>query len=332
MPTPCRRPSRRADSVLLTREDAIATALITHPACLRHDPGDYHPECPDRLRAVLRALEHESFADLLREAAPEATIAQLSRAHPTNYVEAILAIRPEDEEHVALDGDTVMSAGSADAALRAAGGAVAGVDAVMEGWARAAFVAVRPPGHHAEPSRPCGFCLFNNVAVAAQHARARWGLTRIAVVDFDVHHGNGTQAMFADDPNLFYASSHQWPCYPGTGHPSERGVADNIVNVTLTPGSGSVAFRQGWEGTALPALDRFAPDLLIISAGFDAHRADPLANLQLDERDYAWITTELMAIASRHSDRRIVSVLEGGYDLTALAASAATHVRTLMQG
>jgi acetoin utilization deacetylase AcuC-like enzyme len=306
--------------------------LITHPACLGHNPGDYHPECPDRLRAVLRALEQERFADLLREAAPRATIAQLARAHPADYVEAILAIRPEDDETVALDADTVMSAGSAEAALRAAGGAIAGVDAVMEGWARNVFVAVRPPGHHAEPARPCGFCLFNNVAVAAQHARAQWGLARIAVVDFDVHHGNGTQAMFEADPALFYASSHQFPCFPGTGRPSEHGVAGNIVNVALAPDSDSVAFRRGWEGTILPALDAFAPELLLVSAGFDAHRADPLANLKLDERDFAWVTTELLGIAARHAGGRLVSVLEGGYDLDALAASAAVHVRTLMHG
>lgn len=315
-----------------SQEAAIATALITHPACLGHDPGDYHPECPDRLRAVLRALEQESFADLLREAAPQATPAQLGRAHPAHYVEAILSIRPKEDEHVALDADTVMSAGSAEAALRAAGGAIAGVDAVMEGWANTAFVAVRPPGHHAEAARPCGFCLFNNVAVAAHHARTHWGLKRVAVVDFDVHHGNGTQALFEADPDLFYASSHQWPCYPGTGRPSEHGVANNIVNVTLAPGAGSVAFRQGWETAILPALDAFAPQLLLISAGFDAHRADPLANLLLDERDYGWITTELSGIAARHAAGRIVSVLEGGYDLDALAASVAVHVRTLMHG
>jgi acetoin utilization deacetylase AcuC-like enzyme len=309
----------------------ISTALITHPACLGHDPGEHHPECPDRLRAVLRALEQESFADLLREAAPEATVEQLTRCHPQNYVEAILSVRPTEDERIALDADTMMSAGSADAALRAAGGAVAGVDAVMEGWARTAFVAVRPPGHHAEPARPCGFCLFNNAAMAAHHARARWGLRRVAVVDFDVHHGNGTQAIFADDAELFYASSHQWPCYPGTGHPSEQGVAGNIVNVTLSPGSGSPAFRRGWEATILPALDAFAPELLVISAGFDAHRADPLANLLLDERDFAWLTTELMTIAARHTNGRVVSVLEGGYDLDALAASVAVHVRGLMQ-
>jgi acetoin utilization deacetylase AcuC-like enzyme len=215
--------------------------------------------------------------------------------------------------------------------LRAAGGAVAAVDAVMEGWARAAFAAVRPPGHHAEPARPMGFCLFNNAAVAAAHARSRWGIERVAVVDFDVHHGNGTQAMFAADPGLFYASSHQHPCYPGTGAASERGSANNIVNAPLQPGSDGAAFRSAWSNIILPELDRFAPGLLIVSAGFDAHKSDPLAQLRLETADYAWITQELTRVAAMHCGGRIVSVLEGGYDLTALAASAATHVRCLMQ-
>jgi acetoin utilization deacetylase AcuC-like enzyme len=310
----------------------MATALFTHPACLQHDNGPYHPECPDRLRAVLRLLEAEEFSGLLREQAPLATVEQLARAHPRDYIEAILAIRPEPGETVQLDADTAMNAGSADAARRAAGGAVAAVDAVMEGWARAAFAAVRPPGHHAEPSQAMGFCLFNNAAVAAQHARARWGLGRVAVVDFDVHHGNGTQAMFAADPNLFYASSHQYPCYPGTGHPSEHGVAGNIVNVPIAPGSGSEAFRAAWSDVILPALDGFAPDLLIVSAGFDGHKADPLAQLRLETGDYTWITRELAALADRHTGGRIVSVMEGGYDLTALAISVAAHVRALMRG
>jgi acetoin utilization deacetylase AcuC-like enzyme len=224
-----------------------------------------------------------------------------------------------------------MSAGSAEAALHAAGAAVAGVDAVMEGWASAAFAAVRPPGHHAEPSRPMGFCLFNNAAVAALHARARWGVQRVAVVDFDVHHGNGTQAMFAADPDLFYASSHQHPCYPGTGEAYERGTANNIINVPLRPGSDSAAFRTAWSDTILPELDRFAPGLLIVSAGFDAHKADPLAQLRVETADYGWITQELLRIASAHCGGRLVSVLEGGYDLEALAASAAAHMRALMQ-
>ncbi len=309
----------------------MPTALITHPACLLHDNGEYHPECPDRLRAVLGALETEEFADLLRESAPHATTEQLTRVHPANYVEAILSIRPAEDEPVQLDADTSMSAGSAEAALRAAGAAVAAVDAVMEGWARTAFAAVRPPGHHAEPARPMGFCLFNNAAVAALHARAQWGVQRVAVVDFDVHHGNGTQAMFAADKDLFYASSHQSPCYPGTGDAWERGAANNIVNAPLRPGSDSTAFRAAWSDTILPELDRFAPGLLIVSAGFDAHKADPLAQLRLETADFAWITQELLRIAALHCDGRLVSVLEGGYDLNALAASAATHVRALMQ-
>ncbi|HEY1933606.1 MAG TPA: histone deacetylase family protein [Acetobacteraceae bacterium] len=309
----------------------MPTALITHPACLEHEPGPYHPECPPRLSAVLAALEAPAFADLLREAAPEATVQQLQRVHPANYVEAILAIRPDYGETVQIDGDTAMSAGSADAALRAAGAAVKGVDAVMEGWARSAFAAVRPPGHHAEPSRPMGFCLFNNAAVAALHARVQWGVQRVAVVDFDVHHGNGTQAMFEKDPDLFYASSHQSPCYPGTGDVWERGVANNVINVPLRPGDGSAAFRAAWGNDILPELDRFAPGLLIISAGFDAHKADPLAQLRLETTDFAWITDELVRLAERHCDGRVVSVLEGGYDLDALAASAAVHVRGLMR-
>ena len=308
----------------------MSTALFTHPACLEHDPGEWHPECPARLRAVLAALEGEAFAPLLREVAPAATREQLLLAHPAGYIDAILAIRPEAGETIALDADTIMSAGSAQAALHAAGGAMAGVDAVMAGWARTAFVAVRPPGHHAEPARPMGFCLFNNVAVAAKWARERWGLRRIAVVDFDVHHGNGTQAIFGPDADHFYASSHQSPCYPGTGEAWEHGVADNVVNAPLVPGADSAAFRAAWSGTILPALDAFAPELLLVSAGFDGHKADPLAQLRLETADFAWITAALLAVAERHGGGRMVSVLEGGYDLTALAAAAAAHVRVMM--
>ena len=237
----------------------MPTALITHPACLRHDGGPYHPECPDRLRAVLAALEAEEFADLLRKSAPHATVEQLTRVHPANYVEAIIGIRPEEGDLVQLDADTAMSAGSAEAALRAAGAAVAAVDAVMEGWASTAFAAVRPPGHHAEPARPMGFCLFNNAAVAALHARARWGAQRVAVVDFDVHHGNGTQAMFAADGDLFYASSHQHPCYPGTGEASERGSANNIVNAPLQAGRGRRGISRCLVGHDPAATRSFRP-------------------------------------------------------------------------
>ena len=308
----------------------MTVALITHPACLGHDTGPWHPECADRLRFVLRALESEEFLPLLREEAPRATVAQLALVHPQLYIESILAIRPEEGESVPLDGDTVMSAGSAEAALRAAGGAVHAVDAVMEGWARRAFAAVRPPGHHAERNQAMGFCFFSNAAVAARHAQARWGLARVAVVDFDVHHGNGTQDVFYADPTLFYGSSHQFPCYPGTGSQVERGIADNVVNAPLPPGATGAAFRAAWADTVLPALDRFAPDLLIVSAGFDAHKADPLAQLRLETADFGWITEQLLEIAARHCSGRLVSVLEGGYDLDALAASVALHVRTLM--
>jgi acetoin utilization deacetylase AcuC-like enzyme len=309
----------------------MTVALITHPACLEHDTGPWHPERPDRLRRVLQALEHPHFSTLLRDLAPLATEEQLLRVHPPEYVRGILSVSPEPGQRVALDADTIMSTGSREAALRAAGGAVMAVDAVMEGWAKQVFVAARPPGHHAERDRPMGFCLFANAAIAARHAQARWGLSRVAVVDFDVHHGNGTQDIFQADPTLFYASSHQYPCYPGTGSAEERGVG-NIVNAPLPPGSGSAAFREAWEVLILPALEAFQPELLVISAGFDAHKADPLAQLRLEASDFAWLTGELMRLARAQCQGRVVSLLEGGYDLDALAESAAAHVRALMDG
>jgi acetoin utilization deacetylase AcuC-like enzyme len=307
----------------------VSVLLLTHRACLRHDTGDGHPERADRLRAVLAALEAEQFAGLLRDEAPEATEEQLCRVHPPRYVEAILGIRPRPDEMVALDADTVMSHGSAEAALRAAGAAVAAVDAVCGGQVRRAFCATRPPGHHAEPARPMGFCLFANAAVAARHAQAAHGVERVAVLDFDVHHGNGTQACFEQDASLFFGSSHQSPCYPGTGEAHETGVG-NIVNAPLPPGADGAAFRTAWAGTILPALERFAPGLVVISAGFDAHARDPLAQLRLREADFAWVTEELCRLAERHCDGRVVSLLEGGYDLDALATSSAAHVRALM--
>ncbi len=308
----------------------MSTGLITHPACLGHDPGPGHPECPERLRAVRRALEDEAFALLDRVRATPASEAQLTRVHSAAHVGRILAIRPEAGRRVQIDPDTAMSAGSAEAALLAAGGAVAAVDSVLEGRMRNCFVAVRPPGHHAGPQTAEGFCLFNNVAVAAAHARAR-GLRRVAIVDFDVHHGNGTQDIFADEPEVFYGSSHQGGAYPGTGHAAETGVG-NIVNVPLRAGTDGAGFRAAWDEVLLPALDRFCPQLLIISAGFDAHRADPLAQLRLGSEDFAWITRALLEVAATHAEGRVVSVLEGGYDLDALAASAAAHVRALMAG
>ena len=309
----------------------MTVALFTHPACLDHDTGAGHPERPERLRRVLQALEHPDFVPLIRQEAPEATPDQLCLAHPAQYVEAILAVQPAPGDFAHLDGDTLMSAGSRAAALRAAGAGVAAVDAVMEGWAQAAFAAVRPPGHHAERAKAMGFCLFAGASIAALHARARWGLRRVAVVDFDVHHGNGTQHILQQDVDMLYVSSHQSPCYPGTGAASERGVADNVVNVPLRPGTGSAEFRQAWETLALPRLEAFGPELLIISAGFDAHKADPLAELQLETADFGWITDRLLEVADRCCPGRVVSILEGGYDVDALAASAALHVRRLMR-
>jgi acetoin utilization deacetylase AcuC-like enzyme len=306
----------------------MTTLLFTHRACLEHDPGPYHPESPDRLRAVLEALEAPEFARLERREAPEAAIEDLIRVHPRGFVERLLATVPESG-HRGIDADTILSPASGRAALRAAGAVVAAVDAVIAGEADNAFCAVRPPGHHAEPGRAMGFCLFNNIAVGALRAREAHGLARVAVIDFDVHHGNGTQARFAEDASLFYASTHQFPLYPGTGAPSETGVG-NIVNVALPPMSGSQQFRLGMIRTILPALDAFRPELVLISAGFDAHRSDPLAQLMLEEADYTWVTERLLDIARQHAKGRVVATLEGGYNLAALAASAAAHLRVLM--
>lgn len=307
------------------------TLLISHPSFLEHDTGDYHPERADRLRVVTAALADEEFEGLTRLIAPAATIEQLTRVHPQAYVDAILGIRPPEGQLVHVDADTVMSAGSANAALHAAGAVVAAVDGVLGGQARTAFAAVRPPGHHATPDVPGGFCLFSNAAIGALHARVAHGIQRIALIDFDVHHGQGTQAVVETDPDLFYASTHQYPLYPGTGSARERGIDGNVANVPLPAGSGSAAFRAAWADRLLPALDTFAPELVIVSAGFDAHRRDPLAQLDVETEDFVWLTEELLGIAARHGRGRLVSVLEGGYDLAALAESVATHVRTLMR-
>jgi acetoin utilization deacetylase AcuC-like enzyme len=306
----------------------MTTFLYTHPACLDHDPGRHHPESPARLRAVLAALDDPEFARLERREAPEAAREDILRVHPRRHVEGILAAVPKTG-HVAIDADTVLSPASGEAALRAAGAVAAAVDAVVAKEADNAFCAVRPPGHHAEPQRAMGFCLFNNAAIGALRARDVHGLARVAVVDFDVHHGNGTQAAFEADETLFYASTHQYPLYPGTGAASETGVG-NIVNVPLRPMAGSSQFRLGMTQRILPALDAFRPELVIVSAGFDAHRSDPLAQLMLEEADYTWITEQLLDIAYRHGEGRLVATLEGGYDLSALAASAAAHMRVLM--
>ena len=304
--------------------------LLTHPSSLEHDTGPGHPEQIARIRAVTKALAAPEFAGLVREEAPPATRDHLGRVHPAAHIDRVLATKPAPGKFVRLDPDTVMSAGSAESALRGAGGAVAAVDAVQSGRVQAAFVACRPPGHHAEPDRSMGFCLFSNAAIAAHHARAAWGRQRVAVLDFDVHHGNGTQAVAWNDADFFFGSSHQYPFYPGTGAQGETGVAGQIVNAPLSAYSGRAAFEAAWTGRILPALDAFAPDCIIVSAGFDAHRDDPLAQLELEAEDFAWITGAIMDAAGHLTEGRIVSLLEGGYDLDALAASTAAHVRTLM--
>ena len=307
----------------------MKTALITHPDCLKHELPSGHPERPARLREILRILDAPEFADLIRREAPRAEHSALMRAHSAEHVVDTLTAIP-NSGFSSPDSDTLASPGTGEAALRAAGAVMLAIDMVMANEAANVFCAVRPPGHHATPTQAMGFCLFNNVAVGALHARAVHGLKRIAVVDFDVHHGNGTQDIFAANPELFYASTHQWPLYPGTGRASEKGVARNIVNMPLAPGSSGKEFRSALETTLLPALNQFRPELVMISAGFDAHRADPLAQLRLDEEDFAWATDLLCEIAARDCGGRVVSALEGGYDLEATAHSARAHVRALM--
>lgn len=307
----------------------MSTLLITHPACILHDMGPGHPEQPDRLNAILDALDEPEFSALQRSEAGLATLEQIARCHPMDHIERILAAIPE-QGLAAIDADTSACKDTGEAALRAAGAVIDAVDAVMTGKSRNAFCAIRPPGHHAEPAKVMGFCLFNNVAIGAEYAIEKYGLERVAIVDFDVHHGNGTQAIAYDRPHLFYASTHQMPLYPGTGRANETGVANNIVNVPLEPMSGSGAFRRAYQEVIIPALHAYRPDLLMVSAGFDAHHADPLAQLMLTEDDYTWITGQLVGFSEECCGGRLVSALEGGYDLAALARSTARHVKGLM--
>ncbi|MBK1635304.1 histone deacetylase family protein [Rhodovulum adriaticum] len=308
----------------------MTTALLTHPDCLAHRTPPGHPERPERLQAVTEALTAERFALLLREEAPLADAAAVLRAHPQIYMDILRAEIPA-EGTVALDADTHVSPGSLDAAFRALGGALRAVDMVLGGQAQNAFAAVRPPGHHAEHNRAMGFCLFSTVAIAAKYALDHHGLSRVAVMDFDVHHGNGTQDVLWEEPRALFVSSHQMPLWPFTGAPEEKGAHDNVLNVPLPPHSDGARVRAEFESKVLPRLDAFAPDLLLVSAGFDAHTADPLAQLHLREADFVWITERLCDIADAHCGGRMVSTLEGGYDLDALAASAAAHVGVLME-
>jgi acetoin utilization deacetylase AcuC-like enzyme len=306
----------------------VTTLYYSHPDFLLHDTGAGHPECADRLRSIAEALEAPEFSHLVRPPAPPGTQQQIRLIHPQFYIDHICAAIPEQGRHP-LDPDTIVSSGSGKAAFRAVGAVCDAVDRILTGQADNAFCAIRPPGHHAEPASAMGFCLFNNVAIAAAYARRQYQLDRIAIVDFDVHHGNGTQAAFYNQPDVLYVSSHEMPHYPGTGYPTETGMG-NIINVPLAAGDTGVEFRHKYNTVILPALKKFKPDLLLVSAGFDAHRDDPLASIMLAEDDYRWITEELMAIADNSCAGRIISALEGGYNLNALGASVAVHVKTLL--
>ena len=312
----------------------MPTGLFSHPVCRQHDTGEFHPECADRLRAIAHILEHEDFFYLVRLEAPLATTEQLERAHTPAHIRHIMALVPEDDSICELDPDTFLSRHSGEAALRSAGTVCAAVEEVAAGRCRNAFCAVRPPGHHAERETAMGFCLFNNAAVGALHAREALGFQRVAVVDFDVHHGNGTQAILWDVPGTFYASTHQEDAFPYSGRPEETGGPGGgvAVNVPLPAGSGSEPFRAAWDGVILPRLRAFAPDFLILSSGFDGHAADPVANLGLHVNDFEWLSRRLVEVAAASAGNRLVSVLEGGYDTRALAACVAAHVRVLMGG
>src|SRR5579871_784002 len=303
----------------------MTTALYTHPDMLDHAPGRSHPERPERLQAVLGALKDASDLDLEPRAAPFVTRADLDRVHAPAFVEALFASAPS-EGLLRIDPDTAMSPGSLTAARRAAGAVSDAVRAAARGEIERAFCAVRPPGHHAEPSRAMGFCLFSNIAIAARVAQEE-GLKRVAVVDFDVHHGNGTQAVVQSDASLFFASVHEWPAYPGSGLPTERGLG-NVINATVPPGGARERWRAAFEALMAP-VDAFQPDLILISAGFDAHARDPLAQQALEAEDYAWATRAIATVARARCSGRIVSSLEGGYDLEALGRSAVAHVRAL---
>ncbi|MBI1273621.1 MAG: histone deacetylase family protein [Alphaproteobacteria bacterium] len=308
----------------------MTTALFSHDACHNHDTGQGHPEQPARYDAVMAALAGPEFVALARREAPKAGVEQIARVHPRAYVEAMLASVPE-KNLFPVDTDTILSPGSGKAMLRSAGAGIAAVDAVMAGEVQNAFCVVRPPGHHAEPQTPMGFCFFNNIAIAAAHALAAHKLERVALVDFDVHHGNGTQTWAEREPRAFFCSTHQSPLYPGTGMANEHGGHGNILNVPLPAGAGGKSFMAAIEGQAVPALEAWKPQILFISAGFDAHANDPLAGMSLLEEDFAAATRALCAMAARQCGGRVVSVLEGGYNIDALARSAAAHVLSLME-
>jgi acetoin utilization deacetylase AcuC-like enzyme len=307
----------------------MTTLLLSHPACLDHLTPPGHPERPDRLRAINQVLAEKRFDPLVRVEAPEGSLDDVALCHSEHYITELRHVAPTSGM-VYIDGDTSMSPGTWEAVMRGVGGAVAATDAVMESQHSNAFVAVRPPGHHAEKATPMGFCFFDNAAIAARHAQRKYGIARAAVIDFDVHHGNGTQDIFWADKSVMYCSTHQMPLFPGTGATGERGEHDTIVNAPLRPDDGSAKFRAAFDNVILPQLVKFAPELVIISAGFDAHRRDPLAQINLNADDFGWVTQKLMDLADSSAGGRIVSVLEGGYDLQGLQESVAAHVTALM--
>jgi acetoin utilization deacetylase AcuC-like enzyme len=307
----------------------MSTLLLTHPACLNHLTPPGHPERPDRLRAINQVLGEERFNPLVRGEAPEGDLDSVALCHGEHYIGELRHVAPTSGL-VYIDGDTSMSPGTWEAVMRGVGGAVAATDAIMTGQHNNAFVAVRPPGHHAEKSTPMGFCFFDNAAIAARHAQRKYGIARAAVIDFDVHHGNGTQDIFWSDKTVMYCSTHQMPLFPGTGARGERGEHDTVVNAPLRPEDGSAQFRIAFENAILPELTKFAPELIIISAGFDAHMRDPLASINLRAADFGWVTSKLMDVADQSAGGRVVSVLEGGYDLQGLSESVAAHVTALM--
>ncbi|MEA3535706.1 histone deacetylase family protein [Rhizobium sp. CC-YZS058] len=309
----------------------MTTILYENPIFLEHQVPEGHPERPDRLRALNLALEHERFAPLKRLKAPQGNEDLVLLAHPEEHLRAVMAVIPEEGIN-SFEADTHASPASLQAALTGIGGAVAAVDAVFAGEADNVFVASRPPGHHAEKTKAMGFCFFNNAAIAARHAQRIHGVERVAIVDWDVHHGNGTQDIFWDDASVLFCSTHQMPLYPGTGAKDEDGRHGTIVNAPLSPDTGSEHFREAFKSRVLPALENFRPDLVIISAGFDAHHRDPLAQINLTGEDFDWATGKLLDVAGRYSANRVVSLLEGGYDLVGLAESAGLHIQRLMRG
>ena len=307
----------------------MTTLYYSHPIFLKHNTGPVHPESADRLQAIEKALSAPPFASLVRKQPPKASLQQILRVHSQSHIDTVFNAVPRSGLNY-IDNDTILSPASADAALYAAGALCDAVDRVLDGEANNAFCAVRPPGHHATPDRAMGFCLFNSIAIGAEQARTKHRIKRLAIVDFDVHHGNGTQAIFEQQPRVLYASTHQAPpLFPGTGFATETGVG-NIFNVPLEAGSNGAVFRQAFSVKIVPALDAFKPELLMISAGFDAHRDDPLATLNWQEEDFSWVTETLVGIAKKHCDGRIVSTLEGGYHLTALGRSVAAHLKVLL--